>query len=391
MEITMKIKQKFHLYNFILFAVPIAIIGIVSVLFLIIFIAKFPADELYISRASLINPSMLIQAIGSFFSHNPSAITYVAVYAFICISVCVVCGTLSTRRLADSLEKPVYRLRCDIDRIRNGELNFEVMGSEYEELNDLCEGFDSMRRALIMSREREKKLKHERDMLIANISHDIKTPITSIKGYIDGINDGVADTPEKLARYLGTIKQKAETIDSLVSNLSEFAKLEVDGPEFNMSVGDLRDLALDVLDSYRIDFERCSIELDADLGQIPLPVNIDGDKMRRVITNIIDNALKYRRKSSKTLIVRAFTDEGNAYLTICDDGIGIPQKEIKHVFDSFYRSDLSRSSHIKGNGLGLSIAKQITERHHGRLWLRSDGTNKGTTVTICLPLAQQSK
>ena len=105
MEITMKIKQKFHLYNFILFAVPIAIIGIVSVLFLIIFIAKFPADELYISRASLINPSMLIQAIGSFFSHNPSAITYVAVYAFICISVCVICGTLSTRRLDDSLEK----------------------------------------------------------------------------------------------------------------------------------------------------------------------------------------------------------------------------------------------------------------------------------------------
>jgi histidine kinase len=223
-------------------------------------------------------------------------------------------------------------------------------------------------------------------MLIANISHDLKTPITSIKGYIDGINDGVADTPEKLSRYLNTIKSKADMIDDLVSNLSTFAKLEVSGLTFNTEQGDLRDLLLDVLDSYRIDLEQCGIELSIEISPTPLTVRIDGDKMRRVLTNIIDNSIKYRLPESKLLDVKCFADSGSAYIIIKDDGMGIAAGELTRVFDSFYRADSSRTSQIKGNGLGLGIAKQITEKNGGRLWLRSDGINKGTTVTLNLPL-----
>ena len=385
----MKIKQKFHIYNFILLAAPIFLIGVVSLLFLIIFIAKFPADTLYISRASLINPQILVRAIGAFFSTYPSAVTYLVIYITLCISICVATNLIVTRHLSSSLEKPIKNLQKDMDRIRNGDLTFDVMSSDYEELDELCEGFDSMRRSLLLSREKEKKLKHERDMLITNISHDLKTPVTSIKGYIDGINDGIADTPEKLSRYLSTIKQKAQTIDSLVSNLSTFAQLEAEGLSFNKITGDLRDLVSDVSDSYSIDFENNGIDFELKMSNTPLYVNIDGEKMRRVLTNLIDNSIKYRQSDSKKIILTCFADERNAYITVEDDGIGIEQNEIKRVFDSFYRTDHSRSSHIKGNGLGLGIARQITEQHNGQLWLRSDGRNKGTTATISLPLTEK--
>ena len=113
----MKIKQKFHIYNFIVLAVPIFLIGIVSLLFLIIFIAKFPADTLYISRASLINPQILIQAIGAFFSTYPSAITYLVIYITICLSICISTNLIVTKHLSSSLEKPIRNLQNSIPRV----------------------------------------------------------------------------------------------------------------------------------------------------------------------------------------------------------------------------------------------------------------------------------
>ncbi len=384
----MKIRQKFEFYNFILLAAPIALIGVVSVLFLIIFVMTFPVEEIYSSRAALINPLTLMRAIGTFFNNNPSAITYLLLYAVICITICVITSTILTRRLSEKLESPIRQLRNNVDEIRNGSLAFEVMGSEFDELDDLAEGVDAMRRALIMARDREEQLKHERNMLIANISHDLKTPVTSIRGYIDGIYDGVADTPEKLDKYLRTIKAKTDIIDELVSNLSTFARLETNGLEFNMVNGDLRDLVLDVIDSYRIDFEENSIAFEAEISSQPLIVNIDGEKMRRVLTNLIDNSIKYRAKKDAGIEIKCFSEDSNAYITVTDNGQGIAQNEIPHIFDSFYRTDSSRTSQIKGNGLGLSIAKQITDKHNGRLWLQSEGTGKGSKATICLPLSK---
>ncbi len=384
----MKIRQKFAFYNFILLLTPILLIGVLTVIFIIIFVMKFPVEQLYMSRTALLNPLVLTSAIGKFFSSNPLAIIYVIVWAAIGIAIGAVTTTVITKKMVSHLEQTINKLCDNMYTIRNGDLNFEVIGSEYDELNDMCEAFDSMRRALIASRTKEEELKRERNMLIANISHDLKTPITSIKGYIDGINDGVADTPEKMSKYLETIRSKAGVVEELVSNLSMFAKLEVSELAFDMKCVDLRDLVFEILDGYRLDIENAGIEPEIDLGESELNVMIDAEKIRRVFNNIIDNSLKYRRNESKKLSVRCFADSGYAYAIIEDDGMGINQNEIKKVFDSFYRTDKSRTSQIKGNGLGLGIAKQITEKHGGKLWLRSDGENKGTIATVCLPLSK---
>ena len=223
-------------------------------------------------------------------------------------------------------------------------------------------------------------------MLLANISHDLKTPVTSIKGYVEGIRDGVADTPEKMNRYLDTIYAKAETIDDMVNNLSMFSKLELSRMTFDFEMGDINAFLRGLAEDYRLDIEKNGVELVNKIPQEKAVVKIDYEKMSRVFSNIIDNAVKYRSDNKPVLEITTFTRDKGVYVCISDNGIGIEEKELKNVLEGFYRVDSSRS--IKGSGLGLGIVKQIVEKHGGKIWLKSEGLGKGTTAIIYLPIAE---
>ena len=177
----------------------------------------------------------------------------------------VLSTTVATRLMTKSIEHSINDLAKAADYIRADNLDFEVMGSEYDEIDTLCNNFDMMRKELKRAREREKYMKKERNMLLANISHDLKTPITSIKGYVEGIQDGIADTPEKMKRYLDTIHTKAEVIDDLVNNLSVFSKLELSRLTFEFKEGDINLFMRDFVDDYRLDLEKNSTKLETDI------------------------------------------------------------------------------------------------------------------------------
>lgn len=382
--ITMKIKSKFTLYNIIMLITPILLIGVISVCFLIIFILKYPVEELNITRASMIDPFVFSQALGEFFKSNPGAIGYVTLWMSICVVLLVVSTTATTHFMTKSIEKPIKDLAQAAEFIRAGNLNFEVMGSDYDEIDVLCNNFDAMRRELKMAEEREKYMKRERSMLLANISHDLKTPVTSIKGYIEGIRDGIADTPEKMSRYLDTIHAKAEVIDDMVNNLSTFSKLELSRLTFDFENGDINAFLRGFIEDCRLDFEKNGVNLVNNISQEKAVVKLDYEKMSRVFSNIIDNAVKYRNEKNPTLEVTTFMRDNGVYICISDNGIGIEEKELQNVFEGFYRVDSSRS--IKGSGLGLGIVKQIVEKHSGKIWLKSDGLGMGTTAVVYLPI-----
>ncbi len=382
----MKIKSRFTLYNIIMLITPILLIGVISVCFLIIFILKFPVHELNYSRASLLDPFVFSQALGEFFKSNPEAMLYAVVWFLICLAILIASTTITTWRMTKSMEKPINDLAQAADNIRDGNLNFEVMGSNYDEIDKLCSNFDTMRKELRRAEEREKYMKQERSMLLANISHDLKTPVTSIKGYIDGIRDGVADTPEKMNKYLDTIYAKAESIDELVNNLSMFSKLELSRLTFEFENGDINAFLRDFIADCMLDFEKNGVSLLNNISNEKAIVRIDYEKMSRVFANIIDNAIKYRNENNPTLEVDTFMQDKGVYVCISDNGIGIEEKELTNVFDGFYRVDSSRS--IKGSGLGLGIVRQIVEKHGGKIWLKSDGLGKGTTAVVYLPLAE---
>lgn len=384
----MKLKQKFTVSNLIMLITSIVLVGVISVCFLIIFIVKYPVEELYVSRAALLNPLILSRAIGNFFQKNPTALLYVIIWLLLCIIVFTVTVTIITRLLSISIQKPINDLTVATDNIKKGDLDFQVMGSGYDEIDSLCESFDSMRQALKRANEKEKYMQEERSLLLANLSHDLKTPITSIKGYIDGIRDGIADTPEKQRRYLNTIYAKASMIDDMVNNLSIFSKLEMSKLTFNFIEGDIISFLKDLLEDYRLDLEKNNLKLDLDIENSSAIVKIDYEKMGRVFSNLIGNAIKYKKNKEGTLKVSSHIEDNGIYIAITDDGIGINESELKNVFESFYRIDTARNMNIKGSGLGLGIAKQIVEKHGGKIWLKSGGEGKGTTAIIYLPLVR---
>ncbi len=381
----MKIKKRFTLYNIIMLMTPIILIGVVSVGFLLIFIMKYPVEELLVKRSALINPRIFAEAVGLFFQNNPGAIRIVFIWFAISAGILIFSTTIITMIMSRSIKKPIDNLHRAAEYIRRGNLDFEVLGSDYDEINALCSEFDNMRRDLKYARQLEHSLKSERSMLLANLSHDLKTPITSIKGYIEGIRDGVADSPEKVSRYLDVIYQKADTIENMVNNLSSYSRLELNREEFKFQTGELGKFLLAFCKKLETEFIDKDINLEYEFKDNEIPVRIDIDKMSRVFSNLVDNAVKYKKEGCLKLIIRTYPADGGVYAEVSDNGIGISPDEISKVFNSFYRIDESRS--IKGSGLGLGIVKQIIEKHGGKIWLQSDGKKSGTTAVIFLPAA----
>lgn len=387
----MKLRRFFGLYNLIIVLVPLLFTGVVSVAFALIFVLRFPVEELYITRADLINPATLFSVMGKFFDSHPLAIGYIALWALLCIALTALTTTIVTKRMALIFEGSLNRLTKAAEKLRHGDLSFEIMGNECEEIDALCTAFENMRCELLRARAKEEYMNKERAMLIANISHDLKTPITAIRGYADAINDGIANTPEKMSEYLGVIKAKTTTIENLVSNLSMYSRLELSALEFSFELGEMNDLMYEICADYREPLIRYGISLLTDFCDYDTTVNIDFEKLRRVFINIFENAIKYRRPESSAIYVKTECESGGVFVHIKDDGIGLSADELEKVFDSFYRADSARTSNIKGNGLGLGIAKQITEKHKGKIWLKSDGKGKGTTVTVYIPLYKKER
>ena len=278
---------------------------------------------------------------------------------------------------------PLSELKKAAEKITEGNLDFDVLHSNVAEVNELCVAFDDMRKRLKASVNERLVSERERNQMMANISHDLRTPITSIKGYVEGLRDGVAATEEMRDKYLNTIYIKASAMEKMVEQMSDLSELELGKMRFDFKVEDGGGFVEDILDEFRSDLDdETTLDYSPPIGRIKLVM--DREKLRRVFANILGNAVKYREKGRPLKIgVTAEIKDRGLYVIVRDNGKGIPQEDINRVFDTFYRSDPARSE-VKGHGLGLAISKQIVERHHGKIWLKSE-ENIGTEVYIYLP------
>jgi signal transduction histidine kinase len=381
----LSIKKKFIISNVIMLVVPVVLIFFLGMLFVMGFVIVSPAYNITMTIQDLFQPKELLSHIGLFISVNPSAQWCLLIW--IIASVIIVVGVITgiTVILSKSILNPIRELTLAADKIKTGKLDFEVMRASDEEVDALCKSFDEMRVKLKQSREKEEAYKAERSMLLANLSHDLKTPITSIKGYVEGIQDGVADTPDKMERYLRTIYAKANAIDEMVNNLSVFSKLEMNKLQFDFELGDINQFLRDILEECKLDLQKNNMTLHERIPNKQVIIKIDYQKMHRVIVNLIENAMKYKEGDKGELSVSTEVANGGVFIKVSDRGIGISQSELKKVFEGFYRSDPSRTPNIKGSGLGLGIAREIIEQHGGKIWIKSEN---GTTVFMYLPVRQ---
>ena len=271
-----------------------------------------------------------------------------------------------------SVAGPLVKLKKATHNIKAGNLDFVLDVEGTDEFSELCKDFEDMRKRLKESAEERVVLDKENKELISNISHDLKTPMTAIKGYVEGIMDGIADTPEKMERYIRTIYNKTNEMDHLINELTFYSKIDTNRIPYTFSKLNVEDYFNDCAEELSVEMETRNIELVyANYVDNKVQIIADGEQIRRVIHNIISNSIKYMDKKKGIIQIRVKDVGDFIQIEIEDNGKGIAAKDLSNIFDRFYRTDVSRNSSKGGSGIGLSIVKKIMEDHGGKVWATS--------------------
>lgn len=316
------------------------------------------------------------------FSTNTQA--FVTDMLFCMILTLIVTSIGLTIGLYYSIVDPLRKLKEATNNIREGNLNFTIESASKDEIGELCNDFEAMRKQLKESE--EEKLVHDREHsdLIRNISHDLKTPITSIRGYVEGILDGVADTPEKQERYLRTIQTKTKEMENLINELTLYAKIDTNRIPYDFRIVSLKDFFDDCVEEIELDLEQRHISLKYENFCSPDTKFIaDVEQFHRVISNILNNSRKYIDKTYGHIRLTLKDVDNCIQIEIEDNGKGISKEDLPYIFDRFFRTDESRNSATGGSGIGLSIVKKIVEDHNGKIWATSQ-PGQGTCMFIIL-------
>lgn len=284
-----------------------------------------------------------------------------------------------TINLYKSIAIPISQIKDATQNIKEGNLDFEIDVKAVKEIRELANDFNEMRSRLKLQAEEKVKYDSESKELISNISHDLKTPITAVKGYVEGIIDGVADTPEKMEKYIKTIYNKANEMDRLINELTFYSKIDTNRIPYTFTKLNVANYFSDCIEEVGFDLESKNMEI-AFFDYTPAGTQIiaDAEQLKRVINNIVGNSIKYLDKPKGFINIRIKDDGDFIQVEIEDNGKGIGENELPYIFDRFYRTDTSRNSAKGGSGIGLSIVKKIIEDHGGEIW----ATSKEFTGTV---------
>ena len=377
----MKIRSKLFLAFFLIIGVPMILLGAGVITF-----TSYHMDELYALQVEAATVEEIAQAVKLYAVDVRQYISNLMILISLVVPVIVICLVLW---IYHSIVTPIHMLQVATQNIKNGNLDFEVEVHNKDEIGELCKDFEEMRIRLKDNAEEKLRSEQQSKELISNISHDLKTPITAIKGYVEGLIDGVADTPEKQNKYLQTVYSKAIDMDHLINELSFYSKIDTNKIPYTFSrlnvVGYFEDCAEDLsreLEDEHIGFSYQNYVDDS------VQMIADAEQIKRVINNIVGNSKKYSDKTD-TKIHMTIKDVGDfVQVEIEDNGKGIAAKDLPYIFDRFYRTDASRNSSKGGSGIGLSIVKKIMEDHGGKIWVTSK-EGIGTVMYLVLRKYQE--
>jgi signal transduction histidine kinase len=285
---------------------------------------------------------------------------------------------------------PIEQLKLGFDEIAQGNYTVKIDCSTPNDLGLLIFSFNEMAQKLHQGEQLQSEYEENRKTLIANISHDLKTPITAIQGYIEALLEEKINK-EDTAKYLKTIHHNTAYINKLIDDLFLFSKLDLQKLDFSYELVQIGAFMNDFMEEYKFDLEEKGIcfQFDTELNQ-DFPVKLDGKRFHQAFNNIISNAVKHGRDTDLSIHIKMFQQNEFICLIIKDNGCGIPADKLPHIFDRFYRIDTERTKDYVCTGLGLAIAKELIEAHGGNI--TADSTeNEGTSFTIMLPIASDKK
>ena len=281
---------------------------------------------------------------------------------------------------------PINEMNVAMQHIAREDFDYvlEQKHNDHGEMGELYHSYEEMRLKLKESKEEMLQNEKQNKELVSNISHDLKTPITSIKGYVEGIIDGVADTPEKMERYIKTIYTKACDMDRLISELTFYSGIDSNRIPYHFHCINVTDYFNDCVEDVGLELEAKNIELNyTNLLNPDTQIIADPEQMKKVINNIIGNSIKYMDKEKGVIDIRLLEDADSVRVEIEDNGKGIAAKDLGNIFERFFRTDASRNSSQGGSGIGLSIVEKIIEDHGGYIWATSK-EGEGTCMNFVI-------
>ena len=311
------------------------------------------------------------------------------------VAILILAGLFFIGWIYMGIVKPVDQLKKAAKRIESGDLDFTLEAETHDEFGELMEAFEEMRLRLKETEEEKLKADQENRELISNIAHDLKTPLTAIRGYAEGILDGICKTSEMQQRYIQTIYNKANDMDRLIDELRYYVKIETNKIPYNYQHISVADYFQDCADDIGQEMETEGIAFSySNAVDRSVEMIADPEQLRKVINNIISNSVKYMDKDEKWIHLDV-TDAGDfVQVDMADNGKGISKTDLPYIFQRFFRADSARSSTKGGSGIGLSIVKKIIEDGGGRIWASSvegEGTTIHFVIRKYLIAAQEDK
>lgn len=288
-----------------------------------------------------------------------------------------------TRFMTRRILPPLRELKHGAEHIQRGELDIQLVHKEKDEFRPVFSAFNLMAGELSQSLRERVKEEESRKELIASISHDIRTPLTAIKAYVEGLTDGVASTEEKKARYLAIIRKKTDELDNMIEQLFLLSKMDVGGRAVPLTEEDLAACVREAAEESREPMERRGMTLTMEAAG---EAKVIGNPLliRRILLNLWENSAKYKTDAEGHIRMRIENAAGAVRLIVEDDGPGVPEETLPHLFEVFYRTDKARSKTENGSGLGLAIVARAMQEMHGHV--RADNASPhGLRVTLEWP------
>ncbi len=358
-----------------------ALIGLFS--FRLGLFRKFPSIKVsllinYVVASFLIILNVWVTARLMFASNHDLKLA--AILLAFATSIAIVFGFFISTGLTNRIDK----VKSVANRVAEGDLSTRAVIDGRDEISSLASSFNHMAEQLQNAEKHQKELDKLRRDLIAWLTHDLQTPLTSIRVQIEAIVDGVVNEPEDINRYLQSTQKQVRSLSILIDDLFQIAQIDAGGIVIQPVTSSLRDLISDTLESFSVIADEKGISLTGEITEDIDPVVLDPNKINRVLNNLVRNAIQYTKKDGRVEI-KAWRESNKIYIQIQDSGEGIAKDDLPYVFDMFYRGEKSRNKEMGGTGLGLAIAKGIVQAHNGTIEVNSK-KGEGSIFVIKLPV-----
>ena len=370
----MTIKQRLFRSNILMIAVPVALAVLFDVLMSVIMALHFGRWEGGMDELGL--AAKTVETMPALFWAGLAMLLVMAGIIFLT-------NRFLTRRVSMSITAPLNTLSYGVRQVRDGNLSFRLDYAGEDEFSPVCGDFNLMAERLEYLERARRGDEESRRELIAGISHDLRTPLTAIMAYLEGIEKGVAATEEQREKYIRVIKDKAQNLNHIIEQLFLFSKLETSEFPIHARPVPIGEVIAEMTAGFTEEYAQKGLAIQTEIPEAGVLANVDIPLLRNVMVNILENSANYKTAETGGVLVSVKREDAAALIRLADNGPGIPGEAFKKLFDVFYRADSSRGT--KGSGLGLAISAKIIERMNGTIGAEAT-PGGGLTILIRLPV-----